>query len=289
MDEEPSPEVLRFEEYEALLRGLGETSSLDEFVCLDVGELPAAVSPWFAKASAAKRLREVRALRAFTRVAPPDPADHSHWARLSAEPMGWLPGMVVRGEGIFLVLDEDALAAWESRPDVIKRCEPINSTYEDRFERFGAEADRVISPRFMLLHTLAHVVITQLSLECGYPAASLRERIYASDRMAGILIYTAAADSAGSMGGLIAQSEPERLGATLQDAVVRASWCSADPLCIESEATGVDSLNLAACHACCLLPETSCEEMNVFLDRGLLVGIPGDEGLGYFHGMEGLS
>ena len=97
-----------------------------------------------------------------------------------------------------------------------------------------------------MLHTLAHVLISQLSLECGYPAASLRERIYASERMAGLLVYTAAADSAGSLGGLIAQSEPQRLAASSGDAIVRAGWCSADPLCMESEASGVDSLNLAA-------------------------------------------
>lgn len=283
--QEISQETLRYEEYEALLRGAAEGSGRDQFVCADVGELPREIDAWFASASATSRLREVRALRAFTRVSPPDSADHKRWASLSAEPVGWLPGMEVLGEGLFLVLNEDALRSWESRSDVVARCAPIAANYKARFASFDVEPDREITPRFVLLHTLAHVLISQLSLECGYPAASLRERIYASERMAGLLIYTAAADSAGSLGGLIAQGEPKRLAETVLAAVGRAGWCSADPLCVESQASGVDSLNLAACHACCLLPETSCEEMNVFLDRGVLIGLPGASDLGFFAGL----
>ena len=124
--------------------------------------------------------------------------------------------------------------------------------------------------------------LNQWSLDCGYPAASLRERLYISDRMAGLLIYTATSDSAGSLGGVVAQAGPGRLDEALREGLSRASWCSADPLCIESDATGVDALNLAACHACTLLPEVSCEEMNLFLDRGLLVGIPTNQPLGFF-------
>ena len=96
--------------------------------------------------------------------------------------------------------------------------------------------------------------------------------------MSGVLIYTATTDSAGSLGGVLAQGEPERLAASFASAVARHGWCSADPICIESDAQGADSLNLAACHACVLLPETSCEEMNTLLDRGLLVRYPGRAG-----------
>jgi hypothetical protein len=231
-----------------------------------------------------RRLREVRALRAFTRIEPPDPADRTRWAQLSADPMDWLPGMEVLGEGVFLMLNEDTLAGWERRDDVVARCAPIAANYQSRFTSLGSDPDREITPRLLLLHTLAHVLISQLSLECGYPAASLRERLYSSERMAGLLIYTAAADSAGSLGGLIAQAAPDRLSDTVLEAMAQAEWCSADPLCIEAGASGVESLNLAACHACCLLPETSCEEMNVLLDRGLLIGVPGNADLGYFAG-----
>jgi hypothetical protein len=132
------------------------------------------------------------------------------------------------------------------------------------------------------LHTLAHLLVTQWSLECGYPAASLRERVYADSAMAGILIYTATSDSAGSLGGVVGLAEPNRLESALEEMLARAAWCSSDPLCGESEGSGVDSLNLAACHACSLLPETSCEEMNLLLDRALVSDVPGAQGFGYF-------
>ena len=117
--------------------------------------------------------------------------------------------------------------------------------------------------------------MTELSLDAGYPVASLRERVYSGEGQSGILVYTASADSAGSLGGLSAQSQPDRIWAVVQNAIRRARWCSSDPVCIESTGSGADALNLAACHACVLLPETSCERMNHVLDRATLVGRPG--------------
>jgi hypothetical protein len=171
---------------------------------------------------------------------------------------------------------------WESKTEVVKRAARVNANYLKRTQSMGGVPSRQITPRFLLIHTLAHVLINQWSLDCGYPAASLRERLYVSDRMAGLLIYTATSDSAGSLGGIISQAEPGRLDETLLQGLGRASWCSGDPLCIESDSTGVDGLNLAACHACTLLPEVSCEEMNLFLDRGFLVGLPTDQMIGLF-------
>ena len=154
--------------------------------------------------------------------------------------------------------------------------------YRRRFARLKLPPDRVISPRLVLIHSLAHALINEWALDSGYPAAALRERLYVSDDMASVLIYTASSDSAGSLGGVIAQAQPQRLETSLRQALLRAAWCSSDPVCIESEAVGVDALNLAACHACSLLPEVSCEERNILLDRGLLVGLPVAPHLGYF-------
>ena len=134
----------------------------------------------------------------------------------------------------------------------------------------------------MLVHSLAHALITQWALDCGYPAASLRERLYVSDEMAGFLIYTATSDSAGSLGGIVGLAENGDLDDLISEALREASWCSSDPLCIESEGGGVDALNLAACHACLLLPEVSCEEMNVLLDRALLVGTADNPSMAFF-------
>ena len=144
----------------------------------------------------------------------------------------------------------------------------------------GIQPNQKITPRMLLVHSLSHSLINQWSLECGYPAAALRERLYVSDAMAGILIYTATTDSAGSLGGVISLAETNRLAATFVGAVQTAGWCSSDPLCIEAVAAGVDSLNLAACHACLLLPEVSCEHSNVFLDRVMLVGTAGQSRTG---------
>jgi hypothetical protein len=153
--------------------------------------------------------------------------------------------------------------------------------------------ERNITSRLVLLHTLAHVVMNQLTFDCGYGTASLRERLYVSENpkapMAGLLIYTAAGDADGTMGGLVRMGRPGNLELVVQRAIRHARWCSADPVCMELGASGgqgPDSCNLAACHNCGLVPETSCEEFNKFLDRGLLVGNVQDDTLGFFSAMD---
>ena len=121
-----------------------------------------------------------------------------------------------------------------------------------------------------------------MALDAGYPAASLRERLYVGEDMRGFLVYTATTDSAGSLGGLGRAGRARQAREALPRPSRAAGWCSADPICVETRAQGADGLNLAACHACALLPETSCEEMNILLDRALLVGTPDDPTLGFF-------
>jgi hypothetical protein len=283
--EEPDA-PLKEQEYEALVRGKGERSRLQEFVCTPAASIGRVAEDYFDKVMLVKRLREVRALAEFTRLHPPGPTDpRERRAPLAEQPTGWLPGVEVTGEGVFLRLRADRLAAWEENATVIDRSEQIKSNYAQRFADAGVPPDREISPRLLLIHSLAHALINQWALDSGYPAASLRERLYVSDDMAGLLIYTATSDSAGSLGGVVAQADDGRLDGALSEAVTRSSWCSADPLCIETEAAGVDALNLAACHACLLLPEVSCEEMNVLLDRALLVGLPGEPEVGFFRAL----
>jgi hypothetical protein len=128
-------------------------------------------------------------------------------------------------------------------------------------------------------------VMRQLTLECGYSTAALRERIYISDGedgVAGLLIYTATSDSDGTLGGLQLQGESARIERAVEAAIHAMEWCSSDPLCIEGMIAGSDGLSLAACHACFLAPETACEEYNRFLDRASLVGLPNATGVGFF-------
>src|SRR5262249_40336247 len=140
-----------------------------------------------------------------------------------------------------------------------------------------------ITPRMLLVHTFAHSLIRQLTLDCGYSSTALRERLYVGyspTPMAGLLIYTATGDDDGTLGGLQRQGDPARIGRTVVAAVRSQVWCSSDPLCIEDMLAPRDKLSLAACHACVLAPETACEEFNRFLDRAIMVGTPARPNLG---------
>lgn len=188
--------------------------------------------------------------------------------------------------GIFLVFDKERLEDWDKRFGAFhrNRLKRVNKNLLDQASRRHQNTDAA-TPKFVLLHTFAHVLITQLVFDCGYGSSSLRERIYCSDthpQMSGILIYTAAGDSEGTMGGLVRMGEPEFLDRTVARALDRARWCSSDPVCIETSGQGPDNCNLAACHSCALLPETSCEQQNRLLDRGMLVGVLDNPESGFF-------
>lgn len=248
--------------------------------------VPEAVGDWISTVVRAVRLREVRAITGFTRINPP--GDASHQAPLSIGKLPWLPAIEVRGEGIFIALDERRLATWEQLPAVAARAAECDSLYRKDWEsRHGAgtEPPRTVSARFLLCHTLAHALMRQLTLECGYSSASLQERIYAAGGdapMSGILIYTATTDSDGTLGGLQRQGKKERIGGILSRALLAMEWCSSDPLCISGMMGAQASFSNAACHACVLVPETSCETFNTFLDRALLIGTPDDPSIGFF-------
>lgn len=280
----PADAKTKTQEYDALLAGRAESDQNQQFVA-EPFEVPAALAGFISHAVSVPRLREVRALVGFSRLQPASTDGDAAQAEapLSRGDIPWLPAIEVRGEGVFLVLDRNRLAAWERSEPVTVRVARINENNSRRAAARGLPTPEPIPARFVLVHSFAHALIEQMSLDAGYPAASLRERLYVSDAIAGVLIYTATSDSAGSLGGLIAQTRPDRLAALVLEALGRAAWCSADPVCIESTGSGADGLNLAACHACSLLPETSCEERNTLLDRGLLIGTPDEPDVGYLN------
>ncbi|MFD5342176.1 DrmB family protein [Streptomyces anulatus] len=224
------------------------------------------------------RLREVRALTGFRRHSVNGtlvPADTG--ARLR-----WLPATEVYGEGIVLTLGEQRLTDWENDPRVRAHVHGVRADLDASFrdEQLAETVGKDLSPRFLLLHTLAHLLIRQLSFDSGYTTASLRERVYGRPEYGqrGLLIYTAAGDAEGTLGGLVRQGEKQHFPETLIRMLEAAAWCSADPLCAEHTGQGFGNLNRAACHACTLLPETSCQTGNTLLDRALLVGsarVPG--------------
>jgi hypothetical protein len=277
---------LKEEEHEALMRG---NSSSSDFVCVPLGDEHAApegpTRTWFDHVMVVKRLREVRVLKGFTRLLPLSPGEDISVrmaALVDADEKYWLPAIDVIGEGVFFELSKSRLERWEQRDDVRARAEKVNRSYISRFAARDQTPDREVTPRLLLVHSLAHALITQWALDCGYPTAALRERLYVSDELAGFLIYTATSDSAGSLGGIVGLAENGDLDVLVAEAIREASWCSSDPLCIESDGGGVDALNRAACHACLLLPEVSCEEMNILLDRALLVGTHENPTMAFF-------
>ena len=175
------------------------------------------------------------------------------------------------GEGIFIALDEEKVDKWFEihecgTPAFMERIKNL----EGRIEPHKFESNRHLA-KFVLVHTLSHILIKELEFLCGYSAASLNERLFVdSENMQGVLLYTVAG-SEGSYGGLITQSNPDSFKKILESALFRSRDCASDPVCYHSDGQGIGGKNLAACYSCALLPETSCEEYNSFLDRALLI------------------
>ncbi|MFH0985183.1 MAG: DUF1998 domain-containing protein [Candidatus Omnitrophota bacterium] len=240
------------------------------------------------------KLRETRVLAGFSRIFAENEQTLEQqrsllWRDPENEANNWLPGYKVFGEGIFFRFKEDVLRQWESLPLVASRIEGLARMYA-RLQHERGWRPRTISPRYVLIHTFSHCLINRLTFDSGYSTASLREKLYVSSNhdvpMAGLLIYTAAGDAEGSMGGLVKMGEVDNLENVVVRALNDAKWCSSDPVCMEmGEAGGQGpfSCNLAACHGCCLVPETACEEFNKFLDRAMLIGSFGAESLGFFN------
>jgi len=280
----------RRSEYDAIRESRGDAATDLMVEARNIDDYEEWLSQYFEKICLVRKLRETRVLQGFSRLLPLDADDNETTS--SAQPLSrhrnlhWLPATIVRGEGIFLELKSSTIDAWLQLPGVSDRAHKLLARYNRARVSRGLES-KDFGAKFVLLHTLAHIVIRQLSYDCGYGSAALRERLYCegtdeTDQMQGILIYTAAGDSEGTMGGLVRQGEPGNFEATLYSGILSSRWCSSDPVCIESEGQGTDSSNLAACHACVLLPETSCEEGNRILDRALLCGTPERAEIGFF-------
>lgn len=290
--DEDDPQLFLRQEYQVLREAQQEQDL--EIRSEDLASYEDWVSDYFGKIMLVSKLRETRALIGFSRVFEetqhtlPEMKQMLRKTPPSSWRDNWLPAYVVYGEGIYLELKESIISTWEQDPYVQERLKPLVDRYFQSQADRRAEA-RPASARFALLHTFAHIIINSLTFECGYSTAALRERLYVSDDpespMAGLLIYTASGDADGTMGGLVRMGKPGFLEPVITNALEEARWCSADPICMEVGAAagqGPDSCNLAACHNCALVPETSCEVFNKLLDRATLVGGLGGSPEGFF-------
>ena len=298
-DEEPPP--LRVAEFAQLISA-PETAPLDMDLDFSAYQTPTKnLSALFENVVTVDKLREVRALIGFTRIAPSEMDENGEFEgklgvkRREVGRQEWLPACEVRGEGVFIRVRESALANWEARDAVKERRDALFAGYESWARENGYDLKRrdgsksrpappFLGMRFYMLHTLSHLLINAISLECGYAASAIRERIYSSrgtdehPPMAGILLHTGTSGSEGTLGGLAAQANS--IGAHLQHAIRMGELCSNDPVCANHtprEDRAERFLEGAACHGCLFIAESSCERFNRYLDRALVVptmGVP---------------
>ena len=248
------------------------------------------IQKYISKVKKIDRLTMITVLKSFTRNQPPNPFDENSSinkqirCKLNRNPkIDWIPGVETRGEGIFFTLDEDKLQEWEELEITNSRCITLLDSFEDYNSSRGWEGN--LSPRYILLHTLAHILIRELSATSGYGESAIRERIYCTKSTNGILLYTATNSSEGSLGGVVRNAEPDDFYRLLKGAIKKSTACSRDPLCIESkvdEGPAHTKTNGSACYACSLLPETSCENFNQLLDRKII----SDKSIGFFGDFE---
>jgi hypothetical protein len=235
------------------------------------------------------RLREALALIGFTRFEAVTPDIHGEYesdverAEISIEPQ-WFPAVENRGEGIFVQLRESAVKEWLGRSSVVERIDGLVTGHQLWAADRKARRSFPGGP-YVLLHTLSHLLIQSISMRCGYPASSIRERIYADESAGrfGILLYTGSPDAEGTLGGLV--QEARHLESHLLLALRMAALCSNDPICAQHEpGSSMEKrwLHGAACHGCALVAETSCELRNDYLDRALVVPVVGAPDAAFF-------
>ena len=269
----------RKQEFDVLTRNAGK--STDELLVKNYPSSNYVGLDFLKSVSMVHKLRETRVFTGFKRLKP----ETDMTASISINDIPWFPAVKNSGEGIMIEFDYNIIHEWAQSEDVINRVAII----ENNLRLTGKLGKEKLNPAYILLHTFAHCLITALSNQSGYANASIREKIYCSRyvsddyNMAGVLIYTASGDSEGSLGGLVRQAASGRLEDIIIRAVSDSKWCASDPVCIQSPGQGQDGCNLAACHNCALLPETSCENNNKLLDRGLMIGSLDNPSVGFFY------
>lgn len=274
--------TLQGDEFEAFVRAVSGAAPMQDFVTRPIklharGEDASdGVAARIQDVVLVDRLRDVRAVRGFRRYSPEASAVPA--VPTQSFEKSWLPAAEGYGEGIFIRFDATAVEDWAAQP-AVRALEKTLLEHQNH-SALGLRL-HVVSAEYVLLHSFAHLLMRELAFSSGYTASSLKERVYceaAGDY--GVFIYTTTADVEGTLGGLVRQGEPDLLVPAIVAAIEQAAWCPNDPVCAESEPQSIDGLNLAACHACSLAPETSCESSNLLLDRTFVVG--GGKVVGFF-------
>ncbi len=275
-------ENFRFQEY----RAFTTHESYDDNKRLSFNKIiiPPKLDKFFEVITKVNILAESQIQLGFSRITPLDADDSSNQMSIykSQKPdVRCLPSIQSIGEGLFFSINKESYDNWiENNSTILDRVKrligsnsSLHSGLKQKLENYGV--------KFLLIHTLSHLLMKGLEFTCGYPTSSLKERLYISERMNGFLIYTSEG-SEGSMGGLVSQSKEENLLNLFQKSFQEAYECSSDPLCWEADSQGISGLNIAACFSCSLVSETSCEEFNLGLDRRIVL----DPEYGFFRMFE---
>jgi len=246
--------------------------------------VPDYLKKYFSRIVRITRLREVKVLLGFTRVDAPDPdADNQpnvvYLTKGKTEK--WLPAAEIHGEGIFIEFNKAMIDKWLNDKTMKTMSQRYAQCYKEFCDSKGWTVTSLRDARYVLMHTFSHLLIKQMSMSSGYSSSAIRERIYFGDKMSGILLYTGSADKEGSLGGLVELGTINRLNPLMRDAFQEALLCTNDPECLNNVPAGNNS-NGAACHSCCMISETACENGNRMLDRGLVVPIAGREDQAFF-------
>lgn len=280
--EEMTPEKYRYDEYKVFMEKESYRDREGKYLCfndVDLSQMDPNISKYFYKIKQFSNLAVSTTQLQFSRASSDDADDEQQGNDTSnqtifdcrRDDVKALPANQNFGEGLFFSLKDDLVRDFCNHMEEIGWYNGI--TPGDLGHKLLSQMDDYGRAKFYLLHTFSHIVMKELEFTCGYPTASLQERLYYSDRMCGVLIYTADG-SEGSMGGLVAQGAAKTIEKIISKAIERALDCSSDPLCWEN----TDQLNKAACFSCCMVSETSCEFFNMGLDRRALV----DDKFGYF-------
>jgi len=272
-------------EYKAFINHVDPTYKKDvKYFKTKEDPVPSSLQKYFSRIIMIERLREVLVLQGFTRVDPPEPeADNlKNMVRLKTKKSdSWLPGVEIHGEGIFIEFNKSTVSKWLDILSVNK----LSVYYKDIYKKYTDQREwenvKERNGEYVLIHTFAHLLIKEMSLQSGYSSTAIRERIYSSPTMCGVLFYTGSSDKEGSLGGLVELGEISKLRKLLKSAIENALLCTTDPECANSPVDS-NTLNGAACHSCCMLSETACENGNRLLDRSLIVPLDGKAELSFF-------
>jgi Domain of unknown function (DUF1998) len=279
-----SYETIRKQEWNTIIKKNVDYLEETGFKSVEV-EIHEQMKPYFSSIVKIESLPEIQVLRGFTRLHYLDPFDATEIPFCSimknSRSTDWLPAVKNLGEGIFFQFNIQKLLEWENKENVKQELSRIFERYNKRREQLG-NSSIYLKARHILIHTFSHAMIQEFARFSGYATTSLRERLYCSDDMYGVLIYTASSDSEGGLGGLIELSKPEKLYPIFVRALEKMEYCSSDPHCSDARFEMQSTVNGAACHACGFVSETSCEWGNQLLDRRTLIPLSEGESLAFF-------